>query len=270
MLRSSARSSPSAIATARNVSAVTPPSFAVHRKLSVISYRTSFVAVSALDDALRSEMARLYLANYDGSNEALFLQDLANKQEVLLVHAGQQLVGFTTMRFFEREWRARPIRVVYSGDTVVDRAHWGQQALAFDWIGRMGALKRERPEIPFYWLLLVKGHRTFRYLPLFGKSFYPHWSVDRSDLKPLADALASEMFPDDYNPATGVVEFRESRGHLKADIALPTSTEFAKEDIHFFLQRNPGFRRGHELVCLCEVETHNMKPLTRRLFGGMD
>lgn len=229
-------------------------------------YATSIVPVSALGDALRSEMARLYLANYDGSNEGLFFSDLAKKHEVLLVRAEERLVGFTTMRFFEREWHARPIRVVYSGDTIVDRAHWGQQALAFDWISRMGALKRERPETPFYWLLLVKGHRTFRYLPLFGKSFYPHWSVDRSDLKPLADELALEMFPDDYNPATGVVEFRESRGHLKADIALPSPSEFAKEDIHFFLQRNPGFRNGHELVCLCEVETHNMKPLTLKLF----
>ena len=230
-------------------------------------YSTSFAAVTALSDALRSEMARLYLANYDGSDEGLFFADLAKKHEVLLVREGEQLVGFTTMRFFERDWHAQRIRVVYSGDTVVDRAHWGQQALAFDWISRMGALKRERPELPFYWLLLVKGHRTFRYLPLFGKSFYPHWNVDRSDLKPLADELASEMFPDDYNPATGVVEFRQSRGHLKADIAVPSPTELDKEDINFFLQRNPGFRNGHELVCLCEVETHNMKPLTLRLFG---
>lgn len=229
-------------------------------------YSTSFAAVSALSEALRSEMARLYLANYDGSDERIFFGDLAKKQEVLLLRDGQQLVGFTTIHFFEREWRGQPIRVVYSGDTVVDRAHWGQQALAFDWISRMGALKCERPEIPFYWLLLVKGHRTFRYLPLFARSFYPHWKSDRRDLKPLADALAEEMFPGDYNAETGVVEFRESRGHLKSDIALPSQAELAKEDISFFLQRNPGFQRGHELVCLCEVEPHNMKPLTLKLF----
>jgi len=229
-------------------------------------YSTAFAPVSALSETLRREMARLYLANYDGSSEALFLEDLAKKDEALLVYAGEQLAGFTTLLVFEREWRAERIRVVYSGDTVVDRAHWGQQALAFDWIGRMGALKRERPELPFYWLLLVKGHRTFRYLPLFGKSFHPHWSVDRSDLKPLADALATEMFPDDYNPATGVVEFRQSRGHLKTDIASPSPADLDKEDVSFFLERNPGFQRGHELVCVCEVETHNMKPLTLRLF----
>jgi len=230
------------------------------------AYTTTFAAVSSLSDSQRRAMARLYLDNYDGSSEALFLHDLARKNEVLLVHDHDNIVGFTSMLLFEREWQSRRIRVVYSGDTVVDRAHWGQQALAFDWISRMGALKRERPEIPFYWMLLVKGHRTFRFLPLFGKSFYPHWSIDRSDLKPLADALAGEMFPGDYNAETGVVEFSASRGHLKAEIAMPGPTELAKDDIGFFFRRNPGFQRGHELVCICEVEPHNMKPLTLRLF----
>ena len=92
----------------------------------------------------------------------------------------------------------------------------------------MGALKREHPDTPLYWFLLVKGHRTFRYLPVFGKSFYPHWSVDRDDLRPLADALALEMFPDDYNPATGVVEFepvaRASKARPCAALARRTGS----------------------------------------------
>jgi hypothetical protein len=103
-------------------------------------------------------------------------------------------------------------------------------------------------------------------LPVFGKSFYPHWDIDRRDLKPLADALALEMFPDDYNPTTGVVELRESRGHLKPEIARPAPDELDRDGVQFFLERNPGFERGHELVCLCEIEEHNMKPLTLRLF----
>jgi len=170
------------------------------------------------------------------------------------------------VRVFERDWHGQRIRVVYSGDTVVERAHWGQQALAFAWIARMGALKREQPNVPLYWFLLVKGHRTFRYLPVFGRSFHPHWSEPRDDLKALADALALEMFPGDYNAATGVVEFAESRGHLRSDIAQPTPEELEREGVRFFLERNPGFCRGHELVCLCEVEERNMKPLTLRLF----
>lgn len=215
-------------------------------------------------------MARIYLASYDGSSQALFFGDLATKGEVLLVHAADELIGFTTLRVFERQWQGLPIRVVYSGDTVIERAHWGQQSLASAWIARMGALKREQPRVPLFWFLLVKGHRTFRYLPAFGHSFYPHWSEDRSDLKPLADALALDMFPDDYNPATGVVEFSASRGHLKPHIAWPTGAQLNRPGVRFFLERNPGFQRGHELVCLCEIEEHNMKPMTLDVFrhGG--
>jgi hypothetical protein len=216
---------------------------------------------------VRREMSALYLGTYDGSSPSLFFEDLAKKDEVLLVRDGRTLVGFTAFRLFEHAWRGERVGVVYSGDTVVAREHWGQQALAFDWISRMGAIKRERPERPLYWLLLVKGHRTFRYLPLFAKSFFPHWNIDRSDLKPLADALAFEMFPDDYNPDSGVVEFRQSRGHLKAEVAEPAPAEEARDDVGFFLRRNPGYRRGHELVCVAEIEPHNMKPLTLRLFG---
>ena len=227
------------------------------------AYTTSFEAVAALSETVRREMAALYLGMYDGSSPALFFRDLAQKDEVLLVHAGRTLAGFSTFKVFEHE-RAR---IVYSGDTVVAREHWGQQALAFDWISRMGAIKREHPERPLYWLLLVKGHRTFRYLPLFARSFWPHWTIDRSDLKPLANALAIDMFPGDYNPDSGVVEFAESRGHLKPDIATPSESEAARDDVGFFLKRNPGYRRGHELVCVAEIEPHNMKPLTLKLFG---
>jgi hypothetical protein len=35
-------------------------------------------------------MTRLYLANYDGSSQTIFLEDLAAKEEVLLIHAAEE------------------------------------------------------------------------------------------------------------------------------------------------------------------------------------
>ena len=130
----------------------------------------------------------------------------------------------------------------------------------------MGELKSEEPELPLYWFVIIKGHRTFKYLPTFGKSFHPHWSNPRPDLKLLADALASEKFGADYNKETGIVEFAESQGHLREDIAHPTEEEMSKESVRFFLKTNPNYLRGHELVCICELEEENMKPLTKRIF----
>jgi len=223
--------------------------------------------IAALSAVERADLAALYLKYYDGSDEARVLRDLESKTEVLRLTFAGSLIGFTTLEVYERRWNGQPIRIVYSGDTVVEREHWGQQTLAFAWIARMGEIKRERPELPLYWFVIVKGHRTYKFLPTFGKSFYPHWSMDRDDLKHIADMLAVEKFGASYRAATGIVEFPVSHGHLKQHIALPSVEEMGKPAVRFFLDRNPGYLRGDEMVCLCELETHNMRPLTRRIFS---
>jgi len=229
-------------------------------------YSTTIKKISELDDTVRQQLVDLYLDYYAGSSESKVLTDLENKTEILLLYYNAILVGFTSLLVYSRQWQGNKIRIVYSGDTVVAREHWGQQALAFSWITRMGELKSEEPNTPLYWFLIVKGHRTFKYLPTFGKSFYPHWSEARSDLKKLADALASEKFGDEYNKETGVVEFTQSQGHLRDEIAYPSAEEMTKDSVRYFLKANPNYLQGHELVCLCELEEENMKPLTKRIF----
>lgn len=230
------------------------------------SYEASVRDICTLSADERQSMAALYLSHYENTGERQFQQDLESKSQALLVSWQNRIVGFTTLHVYERVWGGRAIRVVYSGDTVVHREHWGQQALAFTWIAHMGELKRAVPEAPLYWFLIVKGHRTFRYLPAFSKSFFPHWSANCGELKLLADQLAQEKFGNEYNPRTGVVEFARSRGQLKPEIAHPKSGELRHEAVRYFLHRNPNYLMGHELVCVCELEEDNLKPLARRIF----
>lgn len=229
-------------------------------------YETHVVPVRDIPDDTISRMASLYLNNFDGSSDAIFREDLAEKDEVILLCRDQELLGFTTLKVFDSAWGERDVRVVYSGDTIVAPQHWGQQALAFAWITRIGEIKREAGDRPLFWFLLVKGHRTFKYLSVFGKSFFPHWSERRADLKALADQLATARFGSHYDTTSGLVRFPESRGHLKKEIAEPSPEEMKKIATRFFLERNPDYRLGHELVCVCELEPFNMKPLTARLF----
>jgi hypothetical protein len=231
------------------------------------NYQSAVVAIKDLPSDTIIQMIELYLENYEGTSETLFRHDLGEKDEAIVLYSGAELVGFTTLRVYLANHLGSPVRIVYSGDTIVNRKDWGQQELAFAWITRIGEIKAQAPNLPLYWFLLVKGHRTFKYLSVFGKSFHPHWEIDRSDLKPLADQLANASFGHDYNPETGVVEFSKSRGHLAPSIAEPTEVELGKEATQFFLGKNPGFRNGHELVCLCELELANMKPLTARIFS---
>jgi hypothetical protein len=230
------------------------------------AYEARFESVDQLSARTCQAMAELYLRYYDGSDEMLFRSDLKRKTDALLVYSDNELVGFTTQEVYHYNWRGQRIRIIYSGDTVVEQAHWGQQTLAFSWIERAGQLKKEKPDIPLYWFLIVKGHRTYRYLPAFSLSFYPHWSEDSGELKPLADALAVEKFGADYNPENGIIAFADSRGHLKEDYAYPTVDEQSKDAVKYFMQRNPGYLMGHEMVCLCELNEQNLKPLSRRIF----
>jgi len=211
-------------------------------------------------------MESLYLSNYDGSSEAIFRNDLSEKDEAILLFYDDQLIGFTTLKVYKDMWRGTPINIVYSGDTIVSPLHWGQQKLAFTWISRIGKIKQSLPTIPLYWFLLVKGHRTYKYLSVFGKTFYPHWEECREDLKALADHLANAKFGSDYSPETGVVSFPVSRGHLNTEIAHASPEEMSKVGTQFFFLKNPDYHLGNELVCVCELEEHNMKPLAARIF----
>jgi hypothetical protein len=230
-------------------------------------YHALFKQVADITENDRKEITELYLCYFDGSDEAQVLSDLESKTEILLLYYEESLVGFTTLQLYDFEWQDSLIQIIYSGDTVVHHAHWGQQALAFAWIANLGKLTRARPEVLLYWFVILKGHRTYKFLPAFGKSFYPHWSIDRSDLKPLADALALEKFGSAYIPDTGIVKFAETRGHLNPRFAYPSEKEKSKEAVQFFLQKNPDYILGHELVCLCEISEDNMRPLTKRIFS---
>jgi len=229
-------------------------------------YNTVIKNISELDDGLRQQVVDLYLSYYAGSSPSRVISDLDSKTEILLLFCHGELVGFTSLYIYSRNWKGKTVRIVYSGDTIVERQHWGQQALAFAMIARMGELKSEQFDLPLYWFVIIKGHRTFKYLPTFGKSFHPHWSKSRPDLKSLADTLAQDKFGDDYNPQTGLVEFPISQGHLRDSIAYPTEEEMTKESVKYFMSKNPKYLHGHELVCICELEEENLKPLAKRIF----
>src|SRR3546814_14178203 len=101
---------------------------------------------------------------------------------------------------------------MYSGDTIVHQDHWGQQALAFTWIDFSGALKSAAPEFPLYWFLLVKGHRTYRYLRAFYRVFHPAPLRETPpEIKMLMDHLARGKFGAFYDWQTGVVRSEERR-----------------------------------------------------------
>ena len=231
-------------------------------------YQTTFRIISELSLDELDSISALYLDYYDGSNRETVLADLESKSEILLLLYGHEIVGFTTYHIYDTLFEGELIRVIYSGDTVVHHKHWGQQKLGFAWLKRLGVFYKECTGMAFYWFLIVKGHRTYRYLPAFANSFYPHWEIDRSDLRGLLNHIAKEKFQDSYDEKLGIIYHQNLQGYLKSDYAHPTDREKKHKAVEFFLKKNSGYLHGDELACICEIKENNFKPLTKRLIYG--
>lgn len=213
-------------------------------------------------------MYALFARHYAATERERFEADLAAKDHVVLLHdpAGH-LQGFSTLAVYPMDIDGRLLRIVFSGDTIIDPESWGSQAFAFAWIRLVGRIAAEAPGVPLYWLLIVKGHRTYRYLSTFGVRFVPDWRApDDTELDALKTAIAARIFKDAFDPATGIVSHQRSQGHLAPGLAEPNAREKARDDVSFFMRRNPGYRDGDELVCLCPLSPDNMRPLTLRVY----
>jgi hypothetical protein len=226
------------------------------------------VPVADVSTALVSDMFDLYASYYDGTSRQLFARDLHNKDFVLtIVDDAGELAGFSTLAVLEVALPDGPVRAIYSGDTIIDQRYWGTQALAFTWIRHAGRIKAQAPERPLYWFLIVKGHRTYRYLSTFAIDSFPRWNAATPPwAQGIMDGLARDRFGAAYDPQRGVVAFSQSRGHLKGDWAAIEPDELARPEVGFFLARNPGYVHGDELVCLTELSEQNLRPLARRVF----
>ena len=230
--------------------------------------RADIRGIPALSRGAVDDMFDLYATYYDATSRALFETDLGNKDFVVALYDDDgALVGFSTLAVLDTTIAGTRLRAIYSGDTIIDRAHWGTQALAFTWIRFAGTVKAQVPDCPLYWFLIVKGHRTYRYLSAFSIEFYPHWQMPTPAwAQSIMAGLARRRFNDAYDAERGVLSFPESRGHLRATWAAVEPEEAARPDVAFFLDSNPGYVRGDELVCLTELSSANLRPLASRVF----
>lgn len=229
--------------------------------------------VDALGEDTVGDMFTLYSRYFDETSERLFRNDLAQKQYVVVLRdENGRLQGFSTVMIGEHQFDGKRLRSFFSGDTIVAEAHWGQQGLPTALFLLAGHIKAAEPETPLYWFLLVKGHRTYRYLRAFFRVFFPAYNRDTPPPdKALMDMLARERFGGDYDSGKGVVSFEISHGHLKTAWAGVPEKDRNRPDVIFFMERNPGYVRGDELVCLAELAPANLRPLAKRLFQkGME
>jgi len=81
--------------------------------------------------------------------------------------------------------------------------------------------------------------------------------------------LAYHRFGKAYNPQTGLVSFDTPQGRLTSELAQVPDNHLRLPEVEYFLQKNPHYALGDELVCLCELTPTNFRPFALRLFNAL-
>ena len=152
-------------------------------------------------EATRASMYRLFSSQFEGVSRRDFEFDLDQKNWLLLLRDEQGLAGFSTLDVQRRLLNGKPTTIVFSGDTVVEPRRRSDSALSYNWMGAISCFQRQHPEDRFLWFLLVSGYRTYRFLPVYTRAFYPHHAHPTPPShQHLMDRLAGERFGKRYDP----------------------------------------------------------------------
>lgn len=220
---------------------------------------------ASLTDCELHEMLELFQAHFEGVSRSQFFDDMEEKDWVLRITREGALVGFSTLEAYATTHCDRAINVIYSGDTVVAPEAWGSPALARGWIALVRAIQVTRPGEPWYWLLLSSGFRTYRFLPVFWREFWPRYDAEPDDdSRRLMTALARDHFGGCFDERAGVVRFPRPQ-RLRPHLAEIPAGKANDPHVRFFLERNPGHHVGDELVCLAELSDANLTAAGARM-----
>jgi hypothetical protein len=218
------------------------------------SARSDVVARAALTRSDRDAMFALYTTYFATSDRIAFERDLAEKDWVILLCDDDgNIEGFSTLM----RLRVGDATVFFSGDTIVARHRWNTLDLPRLWARHVFA----EADANTYWFLISSGYRTYRYLPLFFRDFYPRDTT----MKPLLDAIAMTKFGDAYDPRTGVIRLA-TPAPLREGISDP-ELRMNNPHVRFFVEANPGHADGDELACLVRVDVANLTPAGLRMIG---
>jgi len=230
--------------------------------------------ISEVDDPTRRAMYALLRLYYEQVSFEQFARDLGNKNHVILMYDKRhhRLRGFSTVRSLKLNIRYRRALGVFSGDTVVEKAYWGQRVLGKAFLRYLWCLKLRHPFIPLYWLLISKGYKTYL---LMANNFTEHYprreQATPTWAKGLMDEVYGKIFPDAYESETGLIRSIGEACRLREGVAEPNDRQAQNNPrIAYFLSQNPDWKEGVELGCIARFRLsmpliYHLKSLGRRL-----
>ena len=208
-----------------------------------------------------SDMYRIMEVYYSNTSQKSFIDELQKKQDVIILLDEQNNIrGFTTLAIFMYDAQTQ---LLYSGDTIVEKEYWGRHDLSQTWIEN-AMFYAEKFAGVTYWFLLSKGYKTYKYLSTFFKEYYPRVDMETpTKIQGIMDTFAKQQYGDKY--CNGI--WAEGNDYLKDEYDYTDEAAIRDKNTAFFLEKNPGYMNGDELVCLCKISVDNLNKLGRRVLG---
>lgn len=209
------------------------------------------------------EIKRMYFLmqeNYDYILFENFKKDLIKKDYVgLLIDNNNTIQGFTTYALNPKNYSHKKYNILFSGDTVIAEDFTGTQELTKGWGKTVGFFIKKYPQKKLLWYLMSKGYKTYLYLPFFFQKYYPALEKSRNDfrLKKIINEFSTLIYPDCWEEKLGIIKFKNKLGQVK-EKHISKSIDKKNKHIDFFLEKNPGYIDGDELVCMAEVDIDNL------------
>lgn len=233
------------------------------------------IPVEALLDEHKERMFEIFQKYYANTSYETFLKDLSDKDIVFLLldQKDQQIQGFSTLKNLKVSFENKIYHASFSGDTIIEKAYWGQGALGVAFLKYLLLQKLKNPFRPYYWFLISKGYKTYLLMANNFPVHYPRFEKETPRKEQdLIHSLGEVLYGSSYKKNLGLIRFDDStqKDALKGDVA-PITVDLLKNDrISYFVKKNPDWIKGDELACLAEMTLmmpirYQMKIMTKGL-----
>ena len=198
---------------------------------------------------------------YGNTSRTVFADDLRKKKDVVLLLDGHgDIRGFTTLAVYPYDAQTQ---LLYSGDTIVEKEYWGAHDMSQVWLNNA---------MPYaegfggatYWFLLSKGYKTYKYLTTFFHEYYPRVDTETPGrIQLIMDSFARRQYGEKYRDGV----WAAGNDYLRGEYDRTREAAQKDRNAAFFLEKNPGYASGNELICLCEISLGNLNRFGRRILG---
>ena len=211
---------------------------------------------------------------YENMKKDKFLADLYDKNDIFLIFENEELKGFSTIKKMElniennKDSEKKRIAGCLSGDTIIEKGFsWGIE-FQKEWIKYclLESEKNIKNGVKTYWFLISKGIKTYMYLPTYFKNFCPKVDYVESEIeKKIKDIYAKKIYGSRYCTENGIVKNDGTNDFLRENVVVLSEKQLKNKNIQFFLEKNPDYKKGDELVCLAEISFENLTNLGKRV-----